>query len=685
MTSCVFLWLVVLAYHGSSLGLKSEDHFVNEWAAHIPGGLEHARDVAEQHSFGLVGPIENFADYYILRRHDVPGRCRRSAHHHTRRLVEDGQVTWAEQQVARSRVKRGVDDDNVHRAGRTSFNDPYYKDEWYLEESDARLNEREQAVHLNLRVRGAWERGLTGKGVVVSVLDDGIEHTNRDLKENYDPYASTDLNDGDADPTPRYEPTNENKHGTRCAGEIAMVANNGKCGVGIAYNCKIGGVRMLDGKVTDSLEARALSFNFTHIDIYSASWGPNDDGTTLEGPGKLASTALEKGVTLGRGGKGVIYAWASGNGGRMKDNCNCDGYTSSIYTLSVSSASERGRLPWYSEKCSSTFASTYSSGNSGDHQVVSADLHDSCTTRHTGTSASAPMAAGIFALVLEANPDITWRDLQHLVAMTSKVGPLAEEDGWYQNAAGFCVNLAFGFGLLDATDLVIEAHPDTWVNVPEKSVCEITADSFSNVPQNLTSGHVVEVLIETNGCRGQPNEVNFLEHVQFVLTLSYSKRGDISVVAVSPSGTETTLMRPREWDKSRSGFQQWPLMSVHTWGEDPKGVWRFRVQDTNPSGSNYGQLEDLKLVLHGTKEAPHYHRKGQHQCDVRLKQPTTTTTTTTPSPQTGMESGMQRPASRPKHGVSEDVVDILQAFLDRQKAADKAEQSAGDDAPYYYL
>ena len=56
------------------------------------------------------------------------------------------------------------------------------------------------------------------------------------------------------------------------------------------------GVRMLDGVVTDSLEAKALSFNLGHIDVFSASWGPSDDGTTLERPGRLASAAFEKGI-----------------------------------------------------------------------------------------------------------------------------------------------------------------------------------------------------------------------------------------------------------------------------------------------------------------------------------------------------------------------------------------------------
>ncbi|XP_070182649.1 neuroendocrine convertase 1-like, partial [Littorina saxatilis] len=398
-----------------------------------------------------------------------------------------------------------------------------------------------------------------------------------------------------------------------------MVANNGNCGVGIAFNSKIGGVRMLDGKVTDSLEARALSFNMSHVDIYSASWGPNDDGVTVEGPGTLAAKALEKGATHGRNGKGVIYAWASGNGGRMQDSCNCDGYTSSIYTLSVSSVSEHGQVPWYGELCSSTVASTYSSGNGADHQVVSADLHNRCTTRHTGTSAAAPMAAGIFALLLEANPDLTWRDVQHLAALTSKIGPLRSNDGWYKNGAGFCVNLAFGFGLLDANELVTAGHPSKWVNVPEQKKCEISADSRTNLPQALTSGNFAEVLVETNGCEGQGNEIKFLEHVQFVFDMSYSKRGAIRVTVVSPSGTETTLMPTRQWDKSTDGFKHWPLMSVHNWGENPKGVWRFRVHDDTEGGKEEGHLKDLKLVLHGTKEAPHYLRNGPIQCDVEIE------------------------------------------------------------------
>lgn len=170
---------------------------------------------------------------------------------------------------------------------------------------------------------------------------------------------------------PRYEVTNSNSHGTRCAGEIAMVANNGKCGVGIAYNSKIGGVKLLDGVVNDRTEGTALSYALDLVDIYSASWGPNDDGQTVDGPGWLAREALERGIAEGRHGRGSIYVWASGNGGAKGDNCNCDGYLASPYTISIGSASQRGEFPWYGEACASTLAVTYSSGAYKDQMIVS--------------------------------------------------------------------------------------------------------------------------------------------------------------------------------------------------------------------------------------------------------------------------------------------------------------------------
>lgn len=69
--------------------------------------------------------------------------------------------------------------------------------------------------------------------------------------------------------------------------------------VGMCPVClHLAGVRMLDGDVTDMVEAKSLSLHPQHIDIYSASWGPDDDGKTVDGPASLARQAFENGIRL---------------------------------------------------------------------------------------------------------------------------------------------------------------------------------------------------------------------------------------------------------------------------------------------------------------------------------------------------------------------------------------------------
>lgn len=73
----------------------------------------------------------------------------------------------------------------------------------------------------------------------------------------------------------------------------------------------------------------------------------------------------------GRNGKGAIFMWASGNGGHQRDSCSCDGYTNSIYTMSISGISQHGNKPFYLEECASTIATTYSSGSGAEKKIVS--------------------------------------------------------------------------------------------------------------------------------------------------------------------------------------------------------------------------------------------------------------------------------------------------------------------------
>lgn len=74
-------------------------------------------------------------------------------------------------------------------------------------------------------------------------------------------------------------------------------------------------------------------------------------------------------VYQGRNGLGAVYTWAAGNGG-IDDDCNCDGYANSIYTIAVTSIGRDQAISWYSEECTNIMAGTYS-GDSPDLRIVS--------------------------------------------------------------------------------------------------------------------------------------------------------------------------------------------------------------------------------------------------------------------------------------------------------------------------
>ncbi|NXS14913.1 FURIN protein, partial [Neodrepanis coruscans] len=399
-----------------------------------------------------------FGDYYHFRHRGVVKRSLSPHQSWHSRLAREPQVQWLEQQVAKRRTKRDVFMEPT---------DPKFPQQWYL------VSARCWGGMLSQQKPCQWDPSTVWGSVLLSGQPS--------LTSCAQPCAWVAEPAACAHPRASRAPYEHAlscfgcRHGTRCAGEVAAVANNGICGVGVAYNARIGGVRMLDGEVTDAVEAHSLGLNPNHIHIYSASWGPEDDGKTVDGPARLAEEAFFRGVSQGRGGLGSIFVWASGNGGREHDSCNCDGYTNSIYTLSISSTTQYGNVPWYSEACSSTLATTYSSGNQNEKQIVTTDLRQKCTELHTGTSASAPLAAGIIALALEANNNLTWRDMQHLVVQTSKPAHLNAND-WVTNGVGRKVSHSYGYGLLDAGAMVSLAKNWTTVGPQRKCVIDILAE-----------------------------------------------------------------------------------------------------------------------------------------------------------------------------------------------------------------
>lgn len=238
------------------------------------------------------------------------------------------------------------------------ISDPIFTEQWHL------FNTIQLGHDVN--VTGVWLAGVTGKNATVAMVDDGLDMYSNDLKPNYYAAGSWDFNDKRPEPKPTLS---DDKHGTRCAGEVSA-AKNDVCGVGVAYDSKIAGLRILSKQISDADEAVAMNYDFQHNQIYSCSWGPPDDGKSMDAPGILIKRAMLNGVQNGRNGLGSVYVFASGNGAMSGDNCNFDGYTNSIYSITVGAIDRQGRHPYYSEKCSAQLVVTYSSG-SGDSIVSS--------------------------------------------------------------------------------------------------------------------------------------------------------------------------------------------------------------------------------------------------------------------------------------------------------------------------
>ena len=483
------------------------------------------------------------------------------------------------------------------------ISDPIFKEQWHL------LNTVEVGNDVN--VTDVWLAGITGKNATVAIVDDGLDMYSDDLKANYYAQGSYDFNDKTEEPRPRLS---DDHHGTRCAGEVSAVKND-VCGVGVAYDSNIAGLRILSKYISDADEAVAMNYDFQHNDIYSCSWGPPDDGRSMDAPGLLIRRAMLNAVQNGRNGLGSIYVFASGNGAANEDNCNFDGYTNSIYSITVGAIDRKGSHPYYSEKCSAGLVVTYSSG-SGDAIHTTDVGQNNCYNGHGGTSAAAPLAAGIFALVLQIRPDLTWRDMQYL-AMDTAVPINLDPNEWQTTTIGKMFSHTYGYGKVDSYAIVEKAK--TWKNVnPQAWFYSPWIHVNEAIPQG-DSG----ISVEFEVTRDMLNEANLgrLEHVTVTMNVDHGRRGDLSVDLISPNKVVSHLSVTRKHDEAKSGYEDWTFMSVVHWyvsnfpqaarcvihlnstnltsrGESGMGKWTIIVKDSKVNEHN-GTFVDWHLKLWG--------------------------------------------------------------------------------------
>ncbi|KAJ3414189.1 pheromone processing endoprotease [Chytridiales sp. JEL 0842] len=555
-----------------------------------------------------------------------------------RDLSEEGILRREEANTAEQNFAYAVNDLKIQ--------DPEFPNQWHL------INFESTELGNDINVTGVWKQGVFGQNVTVCIVDDGLDFTHADLKDNFFADGSFDYNDHVYLPMPRLP---EDRHGTRCAGEIAA-ASNDACGVGVAYKSKVSGIRILSGALTEADEAAAINYKMQDNHIYSCSWGPLDNGQAMEAPPKIVSDAVYNGIINGRGGLGSVFVFASGNGGNHHDNCNFDGYTNSIYTITVAAIDRKNLHPAYSEECSANLISMYSSGSG--YSIVTTDWGaGTCTNTHGGTSAAAPLASGVYALVLSRRPDLSWRDLQHLTVQ-SAVPFTTRDDSWSTTFAGRKFSHKYGYGKLDAA--VIFENSKNFKNVnPQTNITTDVIMVNKEIPQE--QGKDVRSFFNVTKEDMLRANMTRLEHITVTVTIKHSKRGDVSVQLVSPHNIVSQLAVGRPYDSNTGGFKNWTFMTVKHWEEDPVGMWTLIVSDHDNPKKN-GTLEYFWVSLWGESGVSRTTPPPQKKPDPNTPTPPQNIT----SPDTGnAQDAEKKPTAVPQSapvGVIVIVLLLLSAF-----------------------
>ncbi len=476
-------------------------------------------------------------------------------------------------------------------------NDPLFLNQWHLRNT----GQVETIIEGNdANAVWAWDF-VTGAGVNILVVDAGVQMTHEDLKAHVISSLGNDVIGADSDPSPY---TGES-HGTCVAGVAAAVGDNSIGVTGVAYNANIIPVRYItsdpDAQAqSDALSAAAANYLVSEQStdsqamINTNSWGYYPGA--LHGVGGLSRAALSYGTTYGRNGKGVIYLWAGGNFREYEDNSNYSGLTTSRYTISVAASGGDGVYSYYSNPGASLLVNApsgaYENGaSSGVYTALTTTTIDGYTDVFDGTSAATPVVAGVVALMLERNPNLSWRDVQHILVETAQKND-PTDDGWFTNGAGYHFNHNYGFGRVDATAAVDAAT--SWLNVPAytslptlNSLYETNALPAA-IPDNSPSGVSAKVSVSTD-------ESFSTEHVELKVYIDHANAGDLTVSLISPSGTESILSAPHSW--TQNGIRGWTFMTVANWGEDPTGDWTVKAVDSK-SGTT-GTLQSFELTIYG--------------------------------------------------------------------------------------
>ena len=353
---------------------------------------------------------------------------------------------------------------------------------------------------------------------------------------------------------------------------------------------------------------------------------------------------LQRGVLEGRSGRGIVYVFSSGNEHGDGEDVNQENFLQTRYTMTVGATNKLGRHAYYSTTGSSLFISAPGGDTSAHannwHVARNSAGGGGCTEQDQGTSYACPVVSGVVALILEARPLLTYRDVQGiLAATTTKNNPT--HPLWTTNAAGFIHNIKYGFGMVNAGDAVAAALTWTLFGAERRIIAPSTQQH--TVPHD---GSTLTAFVDV----GAQSVAWAIEWVEIYIDLDHSSRGDLQLELTSPSGTLSVLTpgpRPETSNPPVEGCSaaadtcatkdngvcnnpstcecdyndclaanwvgttgqpslyqprfNWKMTSVRTWGESPTGRWTLAIRDrrvqigTNPPST----LRGWNLFIYG--------------------------------------------------------------------------------------
>ena len=527
--------------------------------------------------------------------------------------------------------------------------DPLFAEQWHLRNTGQTAFAYSGGTPgADLRMAAAIESGRNGRGVKLAVVDTGLETCHPDLAANTAAGGSFNFGFPGRPGASLSDPFNFSTlgdHGTSVAGIAAAAANNGYGGRGVAPEMTLAGFNPLeaDGEAQTamllSLGASEADPDSASADIFNMSFGHD---VPSENSREEFVRLFRMGTEQLRSGRGALYVKAAGNEFGFCD----DSHPFSREVGCVSSNSDPDQnLPYLivvggfnaddvRASYSSAGANLWVVGPSGEDGVGSPAMittdqagplagydklfpYDQLTSEHPlnpdgdymsvfgGTSAATPAVAGAIAVVLEENPDLTWRDVKHILAASArKIDPdIAEvraafegtpyvaQHAWRTNAAGYSFHNWYGFGAvdIDAAVAMLDAHPPDSLGAFVESEW-FDAGTAEPLPIPDRDGAGASAVLDVAGL---PDAAD-IEAVVLEIAAEHPNAFDLGVTLRSPAGTASVVNPPLNALLERfEGLRDWHLLSNAFYGENPNGEWTLHVADL--AAGDTGSLTGWRL------------------------------------------------------------------------------------------